>query len=58
MSRVEFGRGQVVSGGALRRHRMGFKPKRAGGRKRIYLGLLPPRPFIAAAMDLPVMHAT
>jgi hypothetical protein len=36
---------------------MGFKPERAGGRKRIYSGVPPPRSFITAAMDLAVMRA-
>jgi hypothetical protein len=36
---------------------MGFKPERAGGRKRIYSGGPPPQSFIAAAMDLTVMRA-
>ena len=37
---------------------MGFKPERAGDRKRFYSLLLPPRSFITAAMDLTVVHAT
>jgi hypothetical protein len=37
---------------------MGFKPERTGSRKWIYSGVPPPRPFIAAAMDLTVMRAT
>jgi hypothetical protein len=36
---------------------MGFKPKRASGCKRIYSGVIPPRTFIAAMMDLTVMRA-
>jgi hypothetical protein len=36
---------------------MGFKPKRACGRKWIHSDFLPPRRFIAAAMDLSVMGA-
>lgn len=35
-------RGHVVGVGLFRRHRMGFKPKRAGGRKGIYSRILPP----------------
>ena len=36
---------------------VGFKPQRTGGRKRIYSGVPPPRPFIATAMDFTVMGA-
>jgi hypothetical protein len=36
---------------------VGFKPKRASGRKRIYSGVPPPQTFIAAMMDLTVMRA-
>jgi hypothetical protein len=36
---------------------MGFKPERASARKRIYSGVLPPRAFIAATMDLTMMGA-
>ncbi len=44
--------------GAFGRQRMAFKPKRAGGRERIYSRALPPNAFITAAMDLAVMRAT
>jgi hypothetical protein len=36
---------------------VGFKPERASGRKWIYSGVIPPRAFIAALMDLTVMRA-
>jgi hypothetical protein len=36
---------------------MSFEPQRAGGRKRIYIGVLPPRSFITVAMNLTVMGA-
>jgi hypothetical protein len=36
---------------------VGFKPKRASGRKWVYSGVSPPGAFIAAAMDLSVMRA-
>jgi hypothetical protein len=58
MSRVGCRRGHFIGGGAFRRHRVGFEPERTCGRKRIYLGLLPPRSFIPAAMDLAMMRAT
>lgn len=37
---------------------MGFQPERAGGRKRIYSCLPPPRSFIAVTMDLAVVRET
>ena len=37
---------------------MGFKPERACNRNWIYSHLPPPRVFIAAAMDLAMVHAT
>jgi hypothetical protein len=40
------------------RQRMSFKPRRAGGRKRIYSSVLPPRSLTAAAMNLTVVRAT
>jgi hypothetical protein len=36
---------------------MSFKPQRAGGCKRIYSVVLPPRSFITVAMNLTVMGA-
>jgi hypothetical protein len=45
-------------GGFRTRQRMGFKPQRAGSRKRIYSGISPPRSFVTAAMDLTVVRAT
>ena len=36
---------------------MSFKPQRGGGCQRIYAGVLPPRSFIAAAMNITVMAA-
>jgi len=48
----------IVSSSGLRsRQWVGFKPKRASGRKWIYSGVAPPRSLIAAAMDLTVMCA-
>jgi hypothetical protein len=37
---------------------MGFKPEHAGGRKRIYSIVPPPRSFVAATMNVTVMRAT
>jgi hypothetical protein len=37
---------------------MGLKPERAGGRKRTYSVVLPPRSFVAATMDFTVMRST
>jgi hypothetical protein len=37
---------------------MGFKPERAGSRKRVYSRVPPPRSFVTAAMDLTVVRAT
>ena len=47
-----------ASSGSHCPQRMRFKPEHAGGREWIYSGLSPPRPFIAAAMDLAMMRAT
>jgi hypothetical protein len=41
----------VCSAGFRSRQQMSFKPQRAGGRKRIYSSIPPPRLFIAATMD-------
>ena len=37
---------------------MTFKPERTGSGERIYPGIRPPGPFITAAMEFAVMHAT
>jgi len=37
---------------------MGFQPQRAGGGKRIDSRIPPPRLFITAAMDFPMVRAT
>jgi len=37
---------------------MGFQPERAGGGKRIDSRIPPPRLFITAAMDFPMVRAT
>jgi len=56
--RIDVASGLVRGDRFCSRQRMGLKPKCAGSRKRIYPGVPPPRPFIAAAMDLTVMRAT
>src|SRR5262245_32183599 len=52
------GHNLVVGGRQFRsRQRMGFKPECAGSRKWVCSGVLPPRCFIAAAMNLTVVRA-